>query len=58
MKNLADAAGNVKEREVVIEIAAGNISASLSKAELVDEYVANLDDEALLQWATNERGEF
>jgi hypothetical protein len=53
-----DNAGVTLDRTEVEERALSNVMASMSKGELANFYVDEMPDTALLQWATDENGEF
>lgn len=53
-----DNSGVTMSREDVEDLAWINVLNSLTKNELVSDYVDNLDDDDILQWATNEEGNF
>lgn len=55
---LSDAEGTEMDRDDVEELAAANVRASMSIRELANLYVDVMDDEALVQWATDDEGNF
>ncbi len=58
MKTLTDKAGKEKTFSKVYEDAMSNVSGSLGRYELLEAYVDNLTDDELVEWATDENGEF
>lgn len=55
---LKDASGKELPEQEVIDRAYDNILASMSQRELASEYLAGLDEYRLLEWATDEEGNF
>jgi hypothetical protein len=55
---LTDAAGSGLGRDDVEELAFRNVMDSMSRHELTLAYIATMSDEELVQWATDEEGNF
>jgi hypothetical protein len=57
-KTYTDKAGLSKSDRETAELAEENIRGSMSYGELLESYMDNLHPEELLEWATDEDGEF
>ena len=54
----ADTAGKELDGDTVRELAEANIRGSMGYEELLESYLTNQSDDDLVQWATDEHGEF
>jgi hypothetical protein len=57
-KKFTDTKGKTLSRDEVEELALGNVIASMSAKELASFYLGKQKNAEILQWATDENGEF
>ena len=55
---LKDSLGNGLPIDKVTDLATANVRGSLSREDLIDSYVNGLSERELVEWATDENGEF
>jgi succinate dehydrogenase flavin-adding protein (antitoxin of CptAB toxin-antitoxin module) len=58
MKTVTDKMGKTLTKDEIEELALGNIIASMSVKELAQTYLLTQNDADILQWATDEEGNF